>query len=94
VRNYWSALVEHAVGMGSYVNFMTDYDEERVRSAYVEKYARLEQIKAIYDPTNVFHLNVNIKPSAQPRGRERDEGFEMRKRRHPTRTYAPSGHLV
>jgi FAD/FMN-containing dehydrogenase len=66
VRNYWSALVEHAVGVGSYVNFMTEYDEERVRGAYGEKYARLQQIKATHDPANVFHLNVNIKPSARP----------------------------
>jgi hypothetical protein len=37
VREFWSALVEHAVGVGSYVNFMTDYEVERVRSAYGEK---------------------------------------------------------
>jgi FAD/FMN-containing dehydrogenase len=62
VRDYWSALVEHAVGVGSYVNFMTEYDAERVRSAYGDKYARLQQAKATYDPDNVFHLNVNIEP--------------------------------
>jgi FAD/FMN-containing dehydrogenase len=62
VRDYWSALVEHAVGVGSYVNFMTEYEAERVRSAYGDKYARLQQIKATYDPSNVFHLNVNIEP--------------------------------
>lgn len=63
VRNYWSALVEHAVGVGSYVNFMAEYDENRVRSAYGAKYARLQQIKATYDPDNLFHLNANIKPA-------------------------------
>jgi FAD/FMN-containing dehydrogenase len=63
VRDYWSALVEHAVGVGSYVNFMAEYEAERVRSAYGDKYARLQQIKASYDPSNVFHLNVNIEPS-------------------------------
>jgi FAD/FMN-containing dehydrogenase len=66
VRNYWSALVEHAAGVGSYVNFMTEYEEDRVRSAYGEKYARLQRIKATYDPNNVFHLNVNIKPDGDP----------------------------
>jgi hypothetical protein len=62
-RNYWSALVEHAVGVGSYVNFMTEYEEDRVRSAYGSKYERLQQIKATFDPDNVFHLNVNIPPA-------------------------------
>jgi FAD/FMN-containing dehydrogenase len=61
-RAYWSALVEHAAGIGSYVNFMTDYEEDRVRSAYGSKYDRLQQIKASYDPDNVFHLNANIRP--------------------------------
>ena len=61
-RAYWSALVEHASGVGSYVNFMTEYDEDRVRSAYGPKYDRLQQIKSAYDPGNVFHLNANIPP--------------------------------
>jgi len=64
VRTYWSALVEHAVGVGSYVNFMTDYEEERVRNSYGPKYERLQNIKKTYDPDNVFHLNVNIPPSS------------------------------
>jgi FAD/FMN-containing dehydrogenase len=62
VRDYWSALVKHADGVGSYVNFMSEPDGERVRSAYGEKYPRLQAIKATYDPDNVFHLNANIEP--------------------------------
>jgi FAD/FMN-containing dehydrogenase len=64
-RTYWSALVPHAVGVGGYVNFMMDYEADRVRNAYGAKYARLQQIKATYDPDNVFHLNANIEPDAQ-----------------------------
>jgi FAD/FMN-containing dehydrogenase len=63
VRNFWSALVEHADGVGSYVNFMADVEGDRVRSAYGDKYPRLQQIKATYDPDNVFHLNANIEPA-------------------------------
>lgn len=63
VQNYWSALVEHAAGTGSYVNFMTDLDADRVRASYGDKYPRLQAIKATYDPDNVFHLNANITPA-------------------------------
>jgi hypothetical protein len=63
VRDYWSALVQHATGVGSYVNFMTEYEEDRVRNAYGAKYDRLQAIKATYDPDNVFHLNANITPA-------------------------------
>lgn len=62
-RAYWADLVQHAIGVGSYVNFMTDYEQDRVRSAYGPKYERLQQIKAVYDPGNVFHLNANIPPA-------------------------------
>jgi hypothetical protein len=63
VRAYWSALLPHATGSGGYVNFMTEYDEDRVRNSYGPKYGRLQDIKAAFDPDNVFHLNPNIKPA-------------------------------
>ena len=65
-RDFWSDLVPHAVGVGSYVNFLTDQEEDRVRSAYgPTKYSRLAELKARYDPENVFHLNANIRPVAR-----------------------------
>jgi FAD/FMN-containing dehydrogenase len=63
VRAYWSALLPHATGSGGYVNFMTEYDEDRVRNSYGPKYQKLQEIKAAFDPENVFHLNPNIKPA-------------------------------
>jgi FAD/FMN-containing dehydrogenase len=63
VRSFWSALQPHAIGVGGYVNSMAEYEENRVRASYgPAKYDRLAQIKAIYDPGNVFHLNANIRP--------------------------------
>ena len=64
VRNFWEAMRPHASGAGSYVNFMSEGDDERVKVSYgAEKYARLARIKKQWDPDNVFHLNANIKPA-------------------------------
>jgi FAD/FMN-containing dehydrogenase len=64
VRKFWDAMRPHASGSGSYVNFMSESEEGRVKVSYgAEKYARLARIKAEWDPDNIFHLNANIKPA-------------------------------
>lgn len=60
-RDYWSELHPHSAG-GAYVNFMMDEGEERVKATYGNNYDELARIKAIYDPTNLFRVNQNIKP--------------------------------
>jgi FAD/FMN-containing dehydrogenase len=63
-RAFWADLVPHAEGVGSYVNFMSEYEQERVRASYGKaKYDRLAAAKATYDPDNVFHFNANIPPA-------------------------------
>ncbi len=64
VRRVWQDLLPYAPGTGSYVNFMNDYEADRVRASYgPAKYQRLAQVKAAYDPGNVFHRNPNINPA-------------------------------
>jgi hypothetical protein len=56
-------LKPHVVD-GVYLNYTSDEGEDRVRSSYgEEKYSRLVALKDRYDPTNLFRLNQNIKPS-------------------------------
>ncbi|MBS0242768.1 MAG: BBE domain-containing protein, partial [Proteobacteria bacterium] len=46
-----------------YVNYLGDDETgESLNAAYGPNYRRLQQIKAIYDPTNVFRMNQNIRP--------------------------------
>ncbi len=61
MRDYWAALHPHAAG-GTYVNFLMEEGEDRIRSTYQGNYDRLAAVKAIYDPTNLFSVNQNIAP--------------------------------
>src|ERR671913_148970 len=64
VRQAWVgefAEALHQGGDSAYVGFLTDEDPARVRQAYPgSTWDRLLQIKAQYDPTNLFHHNYNI----------------------------------
>jgi FAD/FMN-containing dehydrogenase len=61
-RHYWDALHPHSAG-GAYINFIMDEGEDRVKASYRENYDRLVSIKNKYDPTNLFRVNQNIKPT-------------------------------
>jgi hypothetical protein len=47
----------------TYINYLEDQGEPKVRTSYGANYERLMRVKNIYDPTNFFHLNHNIKPT-------------------------------
>src|SRR5881397_1808594 len=61
-RDYWMALHPYSAG-GGYINMMMDEGTDNVKAAYRDNYARLAQIKATYDPSNLFHVNQNIAPA-------------------------------
>ena len=60
--SYWDALHPYSAG-GSYVNMMMEEGDDRVRATYGANYDRLAQVKAQYDPGNLFHVNQNIQPA-------------------------------
>lgn len=48
---------------GVYVNHLDAEEAERIGEAYGKHYERLLALKNKYDPTNLFRLNQNIKPT-------------------------------
>ena len=62
-KEYWAALHPYSAG-GAYVNFMMDEGQERIRATYRDDFERLVEIKNEYDPTNLFRVNQNIRPTA------------------------------
>jgi FAD/FMN-containing dehydrogenase len=62
-RSYWEALHPYSAG-GAYVNFMMDEGQERIRATYRENFEKLLAVKNEYDPTNLFRVNQNIRPTA------------------------------
>lgn len=61
-RELFQAAAPFATG-GAYVNFMTQEEQDRVRSAYGSNYDRLAELKKKYDPNNLFRMNQNIQPA-------------------------------
>ena len=65
-KEYWRQLHPYSAG-GAYVNMMMDEGQERVMASYRDNYPRLAQVKAKYDPHNLFRINQNIKPAQSER---------------------------
>lgn len=62
-REFFKAAAPYAAG-SVYINFLTEDEGDRIAEAYGGNYARLAQIKAKYDPQNLFRANQNIRPGA------------------------------
>jgi FAD/FMN-containing dehydrogenase len=63
VRNTWQRLMPFAAGGLAVNEIGADEGRDRVRQAYGANYTRLAELKAKYDPTNLFRLNANIEPA-------------------------------
>jgi hypothetical protein len=60
VQDAWARIRPFSTG-GNYVNMQTaDDDAARTADAYGANYQRLQQVKADYDPDNLFRINRNI----------------------------------
>ena len=61
-RDFSTAM--QPLSSGGYVNFLSNEGEERIKAAYgAAKYERLVDLKNKYDPTNLFRMNQNIRPT-------------------------------
>jgi FAD/FMN-containing dehydrogenase len=63
-REFWSAMEKHSTG-GVYLNFpgLGEEKEALVKAGYGVNYDRLAELKAKYDPENLFRMNLNITPA-------------------------------
>ena len=66
VRSFWRELEPLSTG-AIYLNFLTDSGEgdvatQAAHSVYGASWDRLAEVKAKYDPTNLFQVNMNIAP--------------------------------
>jgi FAD/FMN-containing dehydrogenase len=62
-RDAWNDMRSFSTG-GTYINFLTeDEGPERVQAALHSGLQRLAEVKATWDPQNMFRTNRNIKPS-------------------------------
>ena len=62
IKSYWAKLERHTNGY--YTNEVADEGQNVIDDNYQGNLPRLQQVKAKYDPTNLFRLNANVQPRA------------------------------
>lgn len=61
-RTFWDAM-RPFMAAGAYVNYLEDEADPQARHAYGANHDRLAALKQKYDPTNLFRMNHNVRPS-------------------------------
>ena len=61
-RDFFKRVEPFTTG-GVYINHLDAEEADRIQGAYGGNYERLLALKNKYDPTNLFRLNQNIKPT-------------------------------
>jgi FAD/FMN-containing dehydrogenase len=67
-REFATQLEPYSSG-GVYLTFTSDSGDDRVRDVFRTNYDRLRDVKDRYDPSNMFHLGQNIRPSVEAAAR-------------------------
>jgi len=59
---FWDSVAPYV--SGAYIGFMSELDDAGVAAVYPpETYARLADLKRVYDPENIFRRTANVPPS-------------------------------
>jgi hypothetical protein len=61
LRKYWATIEPHTAGF--YTNDVIDETQKQVDGNYLGNYPRLVARKNKHDPTNLFRLNANLRPT-------------------------------
>ena len=61
LRQYWTTIAPYTDGF--YTNDVVEESQKQVDENYRSNYPRLVKLKNRFDPTNLFRLNANVRPS-------------------------------
>lgn len=64
MRGYWKDVEPHTHGFYT-ADMVPDIGQEQIRANYRANHERLVAVKNRYDPTNLFRLNANVKPTVK-----------------------------